>query len=406
MPRIKLMVKPDNTFLNLLLYEGLLTLIQYSGTDVRININEIELPHDALRRVLKAVRDSEDARKELDFVKIGFVGNDLRHKIGAAILLKTGIPISKSISIKNYASVLKYLVDNADRIFDLMDDELLFNIISGNLVIGRKKAISAPQLFKIDRYTGFTSLDANTTYKQYGVRASIQWIIIGILGIMSSYVTQAGTKREFSHHFLFLSPDEIAGMVGSRDPVYIFNIMMLKKKLIHRLREILKRPIPEELLLLKILLDTGLIAELRRLDIDHIAFQLYRIVVEGQTYKIYNTVPIILYSMPYYLDLLNRIARDGEKLVESLRKALDTKSPIIRAIYSFHIDNKYPEADHMVSAIHELYRLIALGDPSGLYGFMRELETASKALEESSEEDSRNRARQYRRIIKEISYHI
>ncbi len=407
MPRIDLLVKPDNTFLSQILYEGLLILIQHSS-EARIDINSLELPHDVVRRVLKTYRDNDDLRGELNYIKIGFVGNDLRYHIGSTILSNIGIHIDRKIAIKKYVDVINHLLNNVEHVKDLVDDVLIYKISGGKLVIGRKygEVIGAPQLFKIDRYTGLTSLDTDTTFKHFGTASTIQWILIGILGILSSYVTLAGFKREFSHYFLFLSPDEIVNMLGKGDQGYIYNVMVLKKKLIKRLREVLQRPVFDELLLLEILLDTSLVSELKKLDIDHLSFQLYRVVSEGQTYKIYNILPITLYSKPYYIDLLDRVARDRDGLLDSLRKALDTRGPILRAIYSFHTDNKYVEADHMVSAVRELYRLIISSEPDGLYGFLREIEASATVLENSRDERERGRAKQYRRILREISYYL
>lgn len=406
MPTIKLMVKPDNTFLNLLLYEGLLSLTRFIGVDARVGINQLELPFNALRRVFKLAGSSRDVLKDIDFIKINFIGNDLVHNIGAKILLRSGVKVAKNVRIRDYTTLIKYLINSASKIIDLKDDELVLRIMRGELVIGRNKVIGAPQLFKVDRYTGYTSLDAGTTYQQYTIKTSPQWILIGVLGLMSSYVARVIAKRKASHYFIFLSPDEIVDILARKDPIYVSNIMNLKRKLIERLREIFRRSVPEDLILLKILLDTSLIDELKKLDIDHMSFQLYRLVIEGQTYKIYSTLPITIYSKPYYLEILKGIVSNVDKLIEEVRNSLDPSKPILRAIYSFHTDNKYPEADHMIEAIHEIYRLIALGDPSGLYGFIRGLETVSMALDRSRDENSRRRAGQYRRILSNISYFI
>jgi len=402
MPVLKLLVKPDNTFLTQIIYEGILALIYYNRDKAETKIDHIELPHDAFRRLFELIKNDEKQYEKIINARIGFVGNDKKHKVPNRILAGLGISISGA-NINTYGDLARILIENYTRIPDVNDSVLTYSIHGGNLFIGKEKInVTAPQLFKIDRYTGYTTLDKDTTYQQFTLKASQTWALLGVIGVVSSYVSSFGN----THYFVFLSPDEIVELLVKSDPDYIYNVFSIKQKVMNRLRDILKAYVPEEVVILSTLLDLSLIYELRNNELDHISFQIYRVVVEGNTYKVYNTTALTIYSRPYYLDVIERMIRNSEKIVEILSEALSGRSVIIQALRSLAYDNVYPEANHVLSGIHELYRLITFGDPNGFYGFLRELETVCKVLEAKDDSASKARLKQYKRILNNISKYI
>ncbi len=399
---LKLLVKPDNTFLTQIIYEGILALTYYNRDRAQTSIDHIELPHDAFRRLFELIKNDEKQYEKILQTKIIFVGNDRKHKLPLKILRSLGIDPG-DIDIGTYGELGKVLIENLSHIPDLKDSTLTYKISKGSIIISNDtKYIAAPQLFKVDRYTGYTSLDKDTMYKQFVLRSSPTWLLIGIIGVISSYMSSFGN----THYFIFLSPDEIIETIAKNDPNYIYNVFSMKQYILDRLKEILETYVPEEVVILSALLDLNLINELRRNELDYISFQIYRVVVEGNTYKVYNTTTLTIYSRPYYLDVIERMIRNSEKIIEILSEALSGRSVIIRALRSLAYDNVYPEANHVLSGIHELYRLITFGDPNGFYGFLRELETACKVLEAKDDSASKARLKQYKRILNNISKYI
>lgn len=404
MPTLKLIIKPDNTFLTQIIYEGILLLIQNNMDKATIDLNEVKLPNYAIRKLLENLGKETDITNKQRRVKVFFVGNDLRNDIPAKIIRALGVEIPGKIRIGSVDDLIKILAGNYSKVKDLIDTALAYNIKGGTFYIGSpiKEKVTAPQLFKIDRYVGFTTTDKDITFKQFTVVGDPIWILIGLLGIKSSFVVG---YRE-SYYFLFFSPDEIIDMIASRNAKYVYNMMSLKRLVIKKLEEIIGSNLPSEIIILSLMLDTNIMAELAKNEIDHLFLQLYRVVNEGNTYKIYNTTLLNLYSTPYYLDVLEKITGSSDKsenLLSILNKMVQPNSPLIWSINSMDKKNKDPDADHAFRALMELYRFIVYGDPRGFYGFLRELTNAKTILEGEKNEKYKNRARYYSRRLTEIS---
>jgi hypothetical protein len=67
------------------------------------------------------------------------------------------------------------------------DIEAIFNISGKNFIID-KNEITAPQLLKVERYTGITSLESNLSTRQITIRCSREILLLALLGIYSSFV--------------------------------------------------------------------------------------------------------------------------------------------------------------------------------------------------------------------------
>lgn len=401
MPSIKLYVKPDNTFLTQLIYDGLLTLIHYNRVNTKFNTNTIEIPKDSLRKVFESIKQDKELVEKISEIRLRFVGNDKRHQIPSKILKSIGIIVSRDIN--TYGELLNIFLDNAKNIPDLDDLDLIYRISSkDSFIVGEKEEITAPQLFKIDRYTGFTSPDTKTTYQQYTLRTTSRWMLISLIGILSSYISSYRNE----YYFVFLSPDDIIMLLARGDPNLVYNIMSIKNLLNKKLKDVLKTTIPEEIIVLSILFDLNIIKVITSYEIEHVSFQIYRIASEGNTFKIYSTIPITIYSNPYYLDILKESVKDYEKLVEELNNAFSGNGIIIQAIRSISSKNPYPEAEHVLSASYQLYKLITVGDINGLYSFLRELENACSILESRKDEKLKIRFKIYKRLLTTISKYI
>ena len=398
MPRIKLLVKPDNLFLTQTIYEGILVMLQHNRDAAKISLDEIALPGDALRKTLEQISIDEELAEHYRNADIGLVGNDIKHNIGGALLRSIGIKTEGKIT--NIKQIIIALLENTNNIQDLKDTILTYRI-GKNFLIGSedRNLLSGLQIFKVDRYTGLTSLDAGATYRQYTVKSEPLLLFLAILGLASSY---AGGTREYSYH-LFLSPDEIIEVLVKGDPEYLYNIMSVKREVIKRLKEILRSRVPEEVVILKTLIDLSLQDLLSKYEIDYLSLQLYVIAREGNTFKIYSKIPLTIYSRPYYLEVLRETVRDPEKLVEALEEALKPGSPLINAIQRLALKQKPVDSTHALTAIRELHRFISSGDLDGLYGFLRELETAKKVLEQEGDKRSIQQAKKYEYLLSRIS---
>ncbi|ABN69436.1 conserved hypothetical protein [Staphylothermus marinus F1] len=414
MAELKLLIKPDNTFLTQIIYEGLLLLLQHNLDQSSFHYNKIILPSYSLRKLFENVIRDKSLRDEFVSVRTAFVGNDKKYDLPGQILKSVGVPLKGKSGITYIGQLLEVLINNYTKLPDLRDSSLIYKRTSNSLIIGSalQDVVSAPQIFKVDRYTGFTTADLNTTYNRYGVKGEPFWVLIGLLGIASSYVVQyrepkSGSKvSKISYYYLFFSPDEMLEMLASRNPKYLYNLMTLKRIVVTKLRELINSNLPSEIIILSLMLDTNIMAELAKNEIDHLFLQLYRVVNEGNTYKIYNTTLLNLYSTPYYLDVLEKITGSSDKsenLLSILNKMVQPNSPLIWSINSMDKKNKDPDADHAFRALMELYRFIVYGDPRGFYGFLRELTNAKTILEGEKNEKYKNRARYYSRRLTEIS---
>ena len=401
MPIIKLLVKPDNLFLTHVLYEGILVVLQHNRDYVEITPDRIELPRNALRRAFEDIAMDEKLSKHYRSVSIGLAGNDIKHDLGGKLLGDLGIMTSEKIT--GIGQIINAILDNPEHIQDIGDAVLTYTI-KRDFIVGRSgdKLLSGLQIFKVDRYTGLTSLDAGTTYQHYTVRFDPILLFLSILGLASSY---SGGTRNLSYH-LFLSPDEILEILIRNDQEYLYNVMSVKRQVVEKLREILRTRLPEEAIILRTLIDLSIQDMLARYEIEYLSLQLYVIAREGNTFKIYNKIPLTLYAHPYYIEVLRNITSDPEKLLEAIQEALEPKSPLITALQSLDTINKSPDASHALNAVRELYRFISSGSLDALYAFLRELEMAGKVLEQDGSPKSIRLAEKYKYILSRISSSI
>ncbi|MEM2895416.1 MAG: hypothetical protein QXU04_05490 [Archaeoglobaceae archaeon] len=392
MPKVRLSLPVDSTFLSSVIYEGLLYLIpEHSKT---FSLRDIDFENDFLAKAFSQLEDDRIAN-----VRIVMAGND---NINAKIFEKIGLALQ---SRKTFYDLLKMLKDNSNaiKLTKNIDIELKINK-KDNLIDLNKKGdgISAPQLLKIDRYTGFSSLETPYTSQQLTLYTSTEVALIALLGIYSAFVVSTRQQQQNNYYFLFFSPDEVLKLLANGNKDLIKAYLQVKDKAREMLSEIIARHYSHELLIAEVALNLEIRDLLKKENLDKVSLMLFKISPEGQTYKIYEIVPLEFFS-DTRLDAISKYFRDQERLIETLREVVSPRSILLEALASMNRQNRYAEAENILVAIQGLYRFVVLGDAQGFQEFMQKLSEAVRKLENSEDGRERRRAEEYRRFISKLS---
>jgi len=400
---IKLRMPLDSTFLSEIFYEAVVYILN-CVPESSFNLDEVRLPDDSLRRAYESMVDAK-----IEEISITLTGNDKVEKFFASLNI-TATPPKKT-----YKEVLKILKNSCEKIPTIKDAVALQAEMKGKKVfldLPERCSLAALQLFKVDRYTGFSTLEMNTTSQQLGLRASPIAILLGLLGVYSSHIITVTTVESVYHYFLFFSPDEIASLLASGDRNRLLILYGIKEALRELLSRVLRGSVMSEVLVLEVLLNAEIRSKLASGNLDKVGFNLFKISPEGRqgplyrTYKIYETIPLSVYKDPLFYYILSKRGVKADKLCEKLQVALSPDGVIMEALRSFASQNKYDEADVVLRGVLDLYRFVTLADISRLYGFLRTLEEAHRILTSTSQRDARaqRRAEKYTEIQREISY--
>jgi len=392
MPKVRLSLPVDSTFLSSVIYEGLLYLIpEHSKT---FSLRDIDFENDFLAKAFSQLEDDRIAN-----VRIVMAEND---NINAKIFEKIGLALQ---SKKTFYDLLKMLKDNSNaiKLTKNIDIELKINK-KDNLIDLNKKGdgISAPQLLKIDRYTGFSSLETPYTSQQLTLYTSTEVALIALLGIYSAFVVSTKQQQQNNYYFLFFSPDEVLKLLANGNKDLIKAYLQVKDKAREMLSEIIARHYSHELLIAEVALNLEIRDLLKKENLDKVSLMLFKISPEGQTYKIYEIVPLEFFS-DTRLDAISKYFRDQERLIETLREVVSPRSILLEALASMNRKNRYAEAENILVAIQGLYRFVVLGDAQGFQEFMQKLSEAVRKLENSEDGRERRRAEEYRRFISKLS---
>lgn len=392
MPKVRLSLPIDSTFLSSVIYEGLLYLIPEHSK--AFSLRDIDFENDFLAKAFSQLEDDRIAN-----VRIVMAGND---NINAKIFEKIGLALQ---SKKTFYDLLKMLKDNSNaiKLTKNIDIELKINK-KDNLIDLNKKGdgISAPQLLKIDRYTGFSSLETPYTSQQLTLYTSTEVALIALLGIYSAFVVSTRQQQQNNYYFLFFSPDEVLKLLANGNKDLIKAYLQVKDKAREMLSEIIARHYSHELLIAEVALNLEIRDLLKKENLDKVSLMLFKISPEGQTYKIYEIVPLEFFS-DTRLDAISKYFRDQEKLIETLREVVSPRSILLEALASMNRQNRYAEAENILVAIQGLYRFVVLGDAQGFQEFMQKLSEAVRKLENSEDGRERRRAEEYRRFISKLS---
>ncbi len=401
---VEISLPVDSTFLSEVIYEGLL---QY-------------LSHD--KSFFKAFNEALD-RIPKD-KKLTLSGNDISmiKRIKGKENLRIGFPeqllqllddkysnevIYERVKDKeNYTNLLsvdfiKELLE-CEGLNDVRIEDFSSILKKGEVVIGRKE-ITAPQILKVDRYTGYTSLETEFVSSQLTLYISKEIALLFLLGIYSSFITTFRQQQQAYYYFLFFSPDEILKLLSESGNV-IRKYFLVKDAVMEKLATILGKSTSNELLLLEILLSVELQELMDREQLDKISLVLFKIAPEGQTYKIYEQIPITIFRNPNFYQIVDKYFRDPQEFCRKLSEALAPDKTIFRALASLNTRNKFSEADNVLRAVQELYRFVILGDAQGWFGFVRELWNCYSKLANSSDKREISRAREYFKVLRNLTY--
>ncbi len=234
------------------------------------------------------------------------------------------------------------------------------------------------QIFKTERYTGFTSTEHPYTAEQITAYMSPEVALLALLGLYSSFVVTV----ENIHYMLFFAPEEAGNMLsGEKD---IMTMFLIKDDCRETLAEIIRRKYSEELIIVESLLNAKIQSLLSRHNVKSIMLTLLKLAREGQTYKIYQYLPLALYQ------------RAAPELWQGLSKILDPQGVILSRLAKS--DNV--EHSHLVSMILGIYRYVVLGDRWGLYAALRELYDAYRKI--GSDERAKDATQRYLRLLQSL----
>ncbi|MFN3384834.1 MAG: hypothetical protein ACK401_08080 [Archaeoglobaceae archaeon] len=406
MPKVKLSFPIDSTFLSSVIYEGLLYLIpEYSKS---FSLTEIDFEDDFLSKAFASLEDERIKEVEVR----------MRGKYDPEIFKKFRLELPNE---KTFYNLLKSLKENFNIIKVSREIEIFKYFSKGAVFIGLKKEskrkklkkeskkeedeediITPPQIFKIDRYTGFSSLESALTSDQLTLYLSKEVALIALLGIYSSFVVSVRQQQQNNYYFLFFSPDETLKRLSEGKKDLIKTLMEIKNTARNALNKIISKHYSNELLLTEVALNVEVQNLLKKEKLDKISLSLFRISPEGQTYKIYEVVPLDFFKETRF-EAFSKYFRDQEKLIGSLRKILLPEGILLEALSSMNKKNRYSEAENILVAINGLYRFVVLGDVEGFYEFTRKIGEAIRKLENSDDPRERWRAGEYRRILTRFS---
>lgn len=365
MVRIKLGLPVDSTFLSEVIYEGIVFTLSTSSK-TSFNERQIELENTFLEKAFRSL-----SREAYENIKIGLTGND---NLNTELFKKLSLrDVSSKKSIRD---IVKTLCDNIENLKVEKDEINLRCNINGRVILfdtdDKKEGLSF-QLLKLDRYTGLTSTETEYTSKQLTSYFSKELILISLIGICSSYVSPVfipSTKGvQSSHYFLFISPEEVLRILSKGDIEFVKKILKVKNKVREVIQEILKYTSLNEVLLLELTLNLKLHELMNEENLDKVSTTLFRVNPEGQTYKVYEAIPITIFKDTLFHEKVkDYFGERSEQLLESVAYFL-SDNRVRHVLKSL----KEKETNNIILSVQSLYRAIILGDMQGFFGFMREV---------------------------------
>jgi len=390
MPKVKLLMPPDSTFFSSIVHEGILFLISKNYAQ-RFGLREIDFKPNFLSKAYSGLDDEKIQNIRMVMVGVDNLNSKLFEKLGSDLK-----------SRKTFYDLIKMLKDNSTLIREKEEIELELRI-SGkdNLMDLRKKSdgIAAPQLLKVDRYTGFTSLETPFTSRQLTFYISPEAALISLLGVYSSFVLSVRQQDQNYYFFLFFSPHEVLKLLFEGNGELIEKYMKIKDYAMDVLRKIIGKYPLNELIAIELALNL----EIRKLmdseNLEKISLLLFKIAPEGQTYKIYETLPLDIYRITPFYEIAEKYFGSAENFIENLLKVLDPDGIPMEALSSLDRKKRYSEAENILAAVQNLYRFVMLGDAQGFFGFLQKLDEARKKLENSRDKREAFRAEKYRQLV-------
>jgi len=447
---VELKLPLDSTFLSQVIYEGVLYLIFNAPSSGAFNENSVSLHEGSLCNAFARMDE-----KAIERISIEFAMNDWKYffkDFFDKIRLKEKLEkthyeglLKKEKSEKGkkakapfrYGELLKLLKNMCENAFlterfsislqKTGDRKGEYVALGKDVDNGGKRYVIAPQLFKVDRYTGISSGEMPLTSEEVRLKALPEAILIGLLGIYSSYITTVRQQKNVYHYFVFFSPSEVMDILGrkskentehrtppsdevmnisaSGDRVSLENIYPIKNHLRDLLSKTLRSSALSEVMMLEVMLSSKIRADLSKANLDKVDFMIFKISPEGRrTYKIYETVPLTVYASPFFYEKLARSVKEPERICDVLQKAISPGKPIMEALASFNSENKFDEADKVLNGVLSLYRFITLADFQYLTQFLRCMREACDVLRGKKDKKAARRLREYEKIQGRLSH--
>jgi hypothetical protein len=177
------------------------------------------------------------------------------------------------------------------------------------------------------------------------------------------------------------------------DEEYRKRLFRTKEAIRENLRRALGKTTISEAVLLQLFLTVEIERLLEKENLEKLSTILFKISPEGQTYKIYEQIPIGV-SRYHFSDIVRKYFR--ENFLEDLSNFLRPDGMIFETLGNLD----YPEANNVVRGIFGLYRFIVSGNSEGIYECAREFYNAHKKLEGSSNPREKKRSKIYQQIVK------
>lgn len=392
----------DLTFMSQVIYEGLLVYKRYGNSFLRaFESIRNEIPENArlglvgndLSMIKKAGRKGESH----EYLRKGFLEQILMY-LDPSKYTESEI-LERVKNKKNYSNLF-----DPDFISELLETNLLGKLkfdfsaltieISKNRYIIGSDEITAPQLMKVDRYTGFTSLESKYTTSQITVYVSIDVALLFLLGVYSAFIASVTYQKNRYYYFLFFYPDEILKLLDM-DPNVIEKYFIVKNQVKSELNNLVRRTFSNEIILLDLLVDLDLHSSMIRENLDKLSLNLMKIAGEGRIYKIYEHVPINIFKEPRFISNIRGLIRDTEELLRHLSNIVNPDSVLMNAL-----NRNFPDSDNALRALQALYKFILLGDSRFLLDFVHELKDAYLKLRNSSDKRHVSRSYHYLRMIR------
>ncbi|GBC69906.1 hypothetical protein HRbin01_01611 [archaeon HR01] len=353
----------DNSLANLLIYEGLIFLLSRTPHNID-SPSTITVNPEALREVYENLDNGR-----IEMVNIAMAGKNDTGPV-QKFLRKLKIKATKKITMYNV--LLELLNKKASSLPTLDTLQLTLSIRKKFVALGSFESKDdgfSIQLFKAERYTGLTSTELKFTTEQLTTYLSAELLLIGLLGIYSSFVARVFEKSQY-YYFLFFDAGEINQILN--DPIDLATLLSLKNDVRDEIQRIVEKHYSEELLLTDLMVNVRLQRKLAQSNRSMISLHLVRVALEGQAYKVYQHLPLKIY-------------RRGDNMAyEFLSRLLDPDGPILERLRN----RNNPEHSNLLQVVYGTYRYVTLDDEYGLYIALRELLNAAAKLDEKKKNES------------------
>ncbi len=346
-------------------------------TDARFMGGVAEVPKDFLGKTLESFRD-----EYIDSLKLNFTGNDMKPLNGLITSLIGKFPEgAKRGALKYVLSILKERSDSIRASRDLRilpiktKEGILYDLRS------RRGGISL-QLLKVDRYTGIGSLESGSFSGQVTTYYSPEATLLALLGTASAYSTTFRSRDGTYYYLVTFTPDQLAEIVYTGKKEVVERYLELKDEVKEVVAQIMTKYPSNELLITELALNLRLSDTMIRNSLDKVDLFLIKLASEGQTYKVYEQIPITVVRNPPFYKISS--IRDPNRLRTTLWEIVDPgRSRLIWSVASIGKRNQRSEANNALRALLYLYRFVILGDPQGLFEFARELNSCYRICEAS-----------------------